>query len=62
MRVPPRLHARVSAGATGGPFGNWNSLLETGGVVVGDELKITIEVEFTKQTQPQPEPELVAGR
>jgi polyisoprenoid-binding protein YceI len=41
---------------------NWNSLLETGGVVVGDELKITIDVEFTKQTQTQPEPELVAGR
>ena len=26
----------------------WNSALETGGVVVGDEVKITIDVEFVR--------------
>jgi len=27
----------------------WNSALETGGVLVGDEVKLSAEVEFTKQ-------------
>jgi polyisoprenoid-binding protein YceI len=28
---------------------NWNAALETGGVLVGDEVKINCEVQFTKQ-------------
>jgi polyisoprenoid-binding protein YceI len=27
---------------------NWNKALETGGVVVGDEITITLEIEMTK--------------
>ena len=30
---------------------NWNQLLETGGVLVGDEMKISIEVELVKQAE-----------
>ncbi|MDP2727775.1 MAG: YceI family protein, partial [Dehalococcoidia bacterium] len=30
---------------------NWNQLLETGGVLVGDEMKISIEAELIKQTE-----------
>lgn len=33
----------------------WNAALETGGVLVGDEIKIDIEVELVKQAQPEPE-------
>src|SRR5262249_47920950 len=29
----------------------WNKALETGGVVVGDEVKITIDVELTKKAK-----------
>jgi polyisoprenoid-binding protein YceI len=41
---------------------NWNAALETGGWLVGDEVKIEIEVEFVKQPEPaaQPEPALAA--
>jgi polyisoprenoid-binding protein YceI len=28
---------------------NWNAALETGGVLVSDEVKITAEVQFVKQ-------------
>jgi len=28
---------------------NWNSALETGGVLVGEEVRLTIELQFTKQ-------------
>ncbi len=31
---------------------NWNQALETGGVLVGDEIKITIELEIVKQEAP----------
>jgi len=27
---------------------NWNEVLETGGIVVGDEVKVTIDVELVK--------------
>jgi len=33
----------------------WNAALETGGVLVGDEIKIEIEVELVKQAEPEPE-------
>jgi polyisoprenoid-binding protein YceI len=32
----------------------WNVALETGGVLVGDEIKIDIELELVKQEQPEP--------
>jgi polyisoprenoid-binding protein YceI len=32
---------------------NWNAALETGGVLVSDEVKINAEVQFVKQAQPQ---------
>lgn len=36
-----------------GEFGlKWNQALETGGVVVGDEVKISIDVELVKQATP----------
>ena len=31
---------------------NWNAALETGGVLVGDEIKINLEVEAVQQAQP----------
>ena len=31
---------------------NWNQALETGGVLVGDEIKVTIELEIVKQEAP----------
>ncbi len=41
--------AKISRGG----FGlKWNQALETGGVVVGDEVKITIDVELVKQASP----------
>jgi polyisoprenoid-binding protein YceI len=33
----------------------WNKALETGGVLVGDEIKITIELEAIKEAETQPE-------
>ncbi len=40
----------ASARISRGEFGlKWNQALETGGVVVGDEVKITIDVELVKQ-------------
>ncbi|MBI5713302.1 MAG: YceI family protein, partial [Chloroflexi bacterium] len=30
---------------------NWNVALETGGVLVGDEVKINLEVEIVKQAE-----------
>ena len=33
---------------------NWNAALETGGVLVGDEVKIDIEVEFTQVAEAAP--------
>lgn len=36
---------------------NWNVALETGGVLVGEEVKITIEAEIVKQPEAQPEAE-----
>lgn len=38
---------------------NWNVALETGGVLVGDTVNISIELEIMKQAEP--EPELVAA-
>jgi polyisoprenoid-binding protein YceI len=35
---------------------NWNQALETGGVLVGDEIKFNVEVEIVKQPEAQPEP------
>lgn len=40
---------------------NWNVALETGGVLVGEEIKLTIEVEIVKQPEAQPETEEVAN-
>ncbi len=31
---------------------NWNAALETGGWLVGDEVKVEIEIEFVKQPEP----------
>ena len=52
----------VNAGFTGRTkinrkdFGlNWNVALETGGVLVGDTVNITIDLEIVKQAEPQPE-------
>ena len=39
---------------------NWNKALETGGWLVGDEIKIDIEIEFTKVPEQQPTVERVA--
>lgn len=41
---------------------NWNAALETGGLLVGDEVKINIQVEFTKVPAPvkQAEPQELA--
>ncbi len=35
---------------------NWNAALETGGWLVGDEVKIGIEIEFVKQAEPVAQP------
>lgn len=40
---------------------NWNVALETGGMLVGEEVKLTIEVEIVKQPEAQPEAEEVAN-
>jgi polyisoprenoid-binding protein YceI len=40
---------------------NWNVALETGGWLVGDEVKINIEAEIIKQVETQPEAEAVAA-
>ncbi|HEX2981825.1 MAG TPA: YceI family protein [Anaerolineaceae bacterium] len=37
----------------------WNKALETGGVLVGDEIKISIELEIIKQTEAEAEAEAV---
>ena len=37
---------------------NWNAALETGGWLVGDEVKINVEVEFTRVAKPVTEPQL----
>lgn len=43
-------HTTISRGA----FGlEWNAALETGGVLVGDEVKISIELEIVQQTAPE---------
>lgn len=34
---------------------NWNQALETGGVLVGDELKVNIEIEIVKQEEQEKE-------
>jgi polyisoprenoid-binding protein YceI len=34
---------------------NWNQALETGGVLVGDEIKFNVEVEIVKQPEPETE-------
>ena len=39
---------------------NWNQALETGGVLVGDELKINIELEIIKQAEEEKEAAIVA--
>ncbi len=36
---------------------NWNAALETGGWLVGDEVKVSIEVEFTKVGEPSAQPQ-----
>lgn len=40
---------------------NWNVALETGGVLVGEEVKIEIEAEIVKQPEVQPATEEVAN-
>lgn len=40
---------------------NWNVALETGGVLVGEEVKLTIEAEIVKQPEAQPEAQEVAN-
>jgi polyisoprenoid-binding protein YceI len=45
-----RIGASAKAKIKRGEFGlSWNAALETGGVVVGDELKIDFEIELIKQ-------------
>lgn len=51
----PWGHTRIGASAKGkikrSDFGlSWNAALETGGVVMGDELKLDLEVELIKQS------------
>ena len=38
---------------------NWNQALETGGVLVGEEIKVNIELEIIKQTEAEAEAEAV---
>ena len=46
-----RIGASAKASIKRSDFGmTWNSALEAGGVLVGDEVKITLEVEFIKQS------------
>lgn len=40
----------------------WNQALETGGVLVGDEIKIAIELEVVKQAETEIETEAIATR
>jgi polyisoprenoid-binding protein YceI len=40
---------------------NWNLALETGGVLVGDEIAIEIELEIVKEPEAQPEAAAVAA-
>ena len=40
---------------------NWNVALETGGVLVGDDVSVDIEIEFTKVPQPVQEPQAAAA-
>jgi polyisoprenoid-binding protein YceI len=58
--VDPWGNTRVGASATTKinrkDFGlKWNQALETGGVLVGDEIKITIDVELVAQSQNEDE-------
>lgn len=39
---------------------NWNAALETGGVLVGDDIKVEVEVEIVQQPEAQPEAETTA--
>jgi polyisoprenoid-binding protein YceI len=39
----------------------WNQALETGGIVVGDEVKLSIDAEFYRQAETKPETHLVAA-
>jgi polyisoprenoid-binding protein YceI len=51
MRGNPRIGATASAQIRRSDFGmTWNKALETGGVVVGDLVTITIEVSLVKAT------------
>ena len=56
--MDPWGHERAGFSATGrlsrGDFGlTYNQVLEAGGVVIGDEVKISIDVELVKQPVPQ---------
>jgi polyisoprenoid-binding protein YceI len=39
---------------------NWNKALESGGWLVGDDVKIDVEIEFNKAPEPQPAKDKVA--
>ena len=59
QEVTMRNMARTGASATGKlnrkDFGlNWNRTLDAGGVVVGDEVSITIDVEMIRKLEAQP--------
>jgi hypothetical protein len=46
---PPPRGASASGTINRKDYGlNWNQALETGGILVGDELKLTIDVELVK--------------
>jgi polyisoprenoid-binding protein YceI len=51
MRGNPRIGATASTKIKRSDFGmTWNKALETGGVVVGDVVTITLEVSLVKAT------------
>jgi len=53
QRGGERLGATATAKISRKAFGiTWNRLMETGGVTVGDEVTITIDVELTKRPPP----------
>ena len=58
MALPVRDHAALEIGATAkgklkrSDFGlHWNAPLETGGLLVGDDVKLEFELEFLKTAQ-----------
>lgn len=65
VKMGPNLKSGASASTTINrkDFGlNWNRALEAGGWVVGDEVKITLEIEMGRKAAPAPEKPAGAAR